>query len=62
MDEQMKQPALVGIIVFNLAFMLYQFFLNWGDDFSWLQTVVAVAIGLIAGGIAFAAMYFMTRD
>jgi hypothetical protein len=62
MDENIKQPALVGIIVFNMAFMLYQFFRNWGDDFSWTQTVLAVVIGLIAGGIAFAAVYFMARD
>ena len=62
MDEQIKQPALVGIIVFNLAFMLYQFFFNWGDDFTWPQTILAVVIGLVAGGIGFAAMYFTTRD
>ena len=62
MDEQMKQPLLVGVIAFNIMFMVYQFFLNWGQDFSYPKLGLALVLGLVVGGGAFAALYFMARD
>ena len=60
MDEQLKQPILVGVLVTNFVFIASQFIFNW----SWFmigRAILGFLVGAAIGGGVFAAMYFMGR-
>ena len=61
MDEQLKQPLLIGILVGNLVFVVYQVFFNW-SPFTTVGAIIGFLIGAIVGGGIFAAMFFMGRE
>ena len=61
MDEQIKQPLLVSILVGNIVFVGYQFLFNW-DPFTYGSALLGLLIGAAVGGGIFAAMYFLGRE
>jgi len=62
MDEQLKQPLLVGVVVANVVFIAYQCFFNSGQGFTVGSAMIGLLLGLAVGGGIFAAMYFLQRD
>ena len=62
MDEQLKQPLLIGIVVVNVVFVAFQFIFNWGPRFSYGGAMIGLLLGIAVGGGVFAAMYFFQRD
>ena len=61
MDEQLKQPLLIGVLVANIAFVGYQVLFNL-SPFSFRMAFLGLLIGLAVGGTVFGAMYFMNRE
>ena len=61
MDEQMKQPLLIGILVANIVFIGYQFIFNW-NPFTYSGALLGLLVGAAVGGGVFAAMFFMNRE
>ena len=61
MDEQIKQPLLIGILVANIVFVGYQILFNL-SPFSFPSAMIGLLISAAVGGGVFAAMYFMGRD
>ena len=61
MDEQIKQPLLVGILVANIVFVAYQVLFNL-SPFQFSSAVIGLLIGAAVGGGVFAAMYFIGRE
>jgi hypothetical protein len=59
MDD--KNRILLPIVVFNLVFVFYQLFFNWGADFGWGKLFLAILLGLIAAGITFGVMATMKK-
>jgi len=62
MDEQIKQPLLLGVVVANVVFVTFQFIFNWGPKFSYGGAMIGLLLGLAVGGGVFAAVYFLQRD
>jgi hypothetical protein len=52
----MDNRLLVPILVFNVVFVVYQYFFNWFDSFTWGGLFLGLALGAVAAGIAFGAM------
>ena len=61
MDEQLKQPLLVGILTANIVFIAYQFLFNM-NPFSYSVAFLGLVVGVALGGAVFAAMYFLSRE
>ena len=61
MDEQLKQPLLVGVLIANIVFIAYQFLFNM-NPFSYSLAFLGLVIGVALGGAAFAAMYFLRKE
>ena len=61
MDEQLKQPLLVGVLIANFVFIGFQLIFNL-SRFSYPKAFLGLLIGLAIGGAVFAAMYFLRRD
>ena len=61
MDEQIKQPLLLGIAVGNIVLIGYQFLFNW-DPFKYGSAFLGLLIGAAVGGAVFLAMYFLGRE
>jgi len=61
MDEQLKQPLLAGVLIANIVFIAYQLIFNM-SPFSYSKTFLGLVIGVVLGGAAFAAMYFLRRE
>ncbi len=59
MDD--KNRILIPIVVFNLVVVFYQLLFNSGAAFGWGKFFLAIALGTVAGGIAFAAMAFLKK-
>ena len=47
---------LLAIVVFNIVFMVYQFFFNWYGSFTWGGLFTGLLIGAAAGGLTFGVM------
>lgn len=54
MDD--KNRILIPIVVFNIAFIVYQYFFNWFESFTWGGLFMGLLVGAVAAGIAFGAM------
>ena len=59
MDD--KNRILLPIVVFNLVFVVYQFFFNWGADFGWGKLFLAFVLGIVVAGITFGVMTMMGK-
>ena len=59
MDD--KNRILLPIVVFNIAFMVYQYFFNWFDSFTWGRLFMGLWMGAVAGGITLGAMMAIKR-
>ena len=66
MDEQIKQPLLIGAIGCSTTVMIYQvvyfFTLPRGETVSVMGTLLGIVIGLVVGGIAGGVMYALNRN
>ena len=60
MDEELKQPLLVSVLVANIIIVAYQLIFNL-SPFHWGTAFMGVLIGAAIGGAVFAAMFFMNR-
>jgi hypothetical protein len=62
MDPAKKQPILIGILCFNIAFILFMLLFNAGlPPLRWPFSVVKVLIGILLGGGAAVGGYFAAR-
>jgi hypothetical protein len=57
----MDNRLLVPILVFNIVFIVYQFFFNWFDSFTWGGLFMGLGLGAVAAAIAFGAMSAMKK-
>ena len=60
MDEELKQPLLISVLIANIVIVGYQLIFNL-SPFSWGSAFLGVFLGAAVGGGIFAAMYFMNR-
>ena len=60
MDEELKQPLFISIVVANGVIVAYQFIFN-RTPFTYSSAFLGVLIGAAIGGSIFAAMYFKNR-
>jgi hypothetical protein len=60
MNEELKQPLLIGAICGASTVMLYQFLFNWAG--TGMGFVIAVLLGLVAAGIGFGITYAVMRN
>lgn len=60
MNEELKQPLLIGAICGASTVMLYQFMFNWEGAISGF--VIAVLLGLVAAGAGFGVAYAVMRN
>ena len=60
MNEELKQPLLIGAICGATTVMLYQFAFNWSG--AVMGFVIAVVLGLVVGGIGFGIAYAVMRN
>ena len=54
MDD--KNRILVPVVVFNIVFMVYQYFFNWFEAFTWGGLFLGLLLGAVAAGVTFGAM------
>ena len=57
----MDNRFLVPILVFNVVFVIYQYFFNWFDSFTWGGLFLGLLFGAVAAGVAFGAMMALKR-
>ena len=60
MNEELKQPLLIGAICGATTVMAYQFGFNWSG--SPVGFVIAVLLGLVVGGIGFGIAYAVMKN
>ena len=60
MNEELKQPLLIGAICGATTVMLYQFIFNWSG--SPLGFVLAIVLGLVVGGIGFGIAFAVIKN
>jgi hypothetical protein len=51
MDD--KNTVLIPVVVFNIVFILYQFFFNWYESFTWGGLFMGLLVGAVAAGLAY---------
>ncbi len=56
MDDAQKNRVMTAVVVFNIVLIAFQFFFNWGPDFSWLNLALGALVAGVAGGAAYGAM------
>jgi hypothetical protein len=57
----MDNRLLVPILAFNFVFIVYQYFFNWLDSFTWGGLFLGLLLGAVAAGVAFGAMTALKR-
>jgi hypothetical protein len=60
MNEELKQPLLIGAICGATTVMLYQFIFNLSG--SGMGYLIAIVLGLVAAGAGFGITYAVTRS
>ena len=60
MDEELKQPLLVSVLIANIVIVGYQLIFNM-SPFTYGSAFLGVLIGAAVGGGVFAAMFFKNR-
>ena len=60
MDEELKQPLFISILVANGVIVAYQVIFN-RNPFTYSSAFLGVLFGAAIGGSIFAAMYFRNR-
>ena len=53
MDDELKQRVMYAVIAFTWVVMIFQWFFNSGDVFTFGKAFLGVFLGIVAGGIAF---------
>jgi hypothetical protein len=66
MDEQLKQPLMIGVIAAALSVTVYElyywFTLERGTPATITGTSLGLLVGLVVGGIAFGVAFAMLRN
>ncbi len=60
MNEELKQPLLIGAICGATTVMGYQFIFNWAG--TGMGFAIAALLGLVAAGIGFGIAYAVLRN
>ena len=61
MNEELKQPLLIGAICGASMVMLYQFIFNL-SEFSYGRMAIGLLLGLVAAAAGFGITYAVTRS
>ncbi len=61
MDEQMQDRLKVSALVGGLAFIGFQFAMNFGEDFTWGKLALAFVVFAVVGGIAYGVQLAMNK-
>jgi hypothetical protein len=61
MNEEIKQPLLIGAICGASTVMLYQVIFN-SFNFTYGKMAIALLLGLVAAGAGFGITFAMTRN
>lgn len=54
--DKSKNAILIGVMVFCLVVIVFQWVLNSGEHFGWLKMFGGIVLAAIAGGGTFVAM------